>query len=157
MLSVYESPCAGTRNCSSISYISVLSAYNSYLVTTGDRMPMKNFHCTLAYQLLEQYGTPASLTHGRHLLMQAQLDRLHCLAYMSRHYQKSTATNNPQDGHEPACWQCKVCWETTHCPKRRRMASYKCAECQLPLCIRECFREYHCWPPYTKLWHIKCM
>ncbi|KAK3890092.1 hypothetical protein Pcinc_005937 [Petrolisthes cinctipes] len=66
--------------------MSILNAYNLFLVKSGKHVPLKTFCSGLVYQILERYGTPTSVLHGRALSRPDLPDRLRGQDYAARHH-----------------------------------------------------------------------
>lgn len=79
------------------------------------------------------------------------------------HFPEYLPTKEDNDKVKPL--SCKVCFvgklmsKTSNLPPRRKMCSYRCHTCKIPMCITPCFRIYHEHEDYlsvlTEL-HSKC-
>lgn len=122
--------------------ISMLNAYNAWLVSRSDPTKHKPFFrefvYEVVYQLLAKYGTVTSTQKGRKISTERP-DRIQEAEYMSRHYPKYTETK-PGTSRRYSV-NCKVC--ALKEPTVRTRVSVICNECQVGLCIGDCWRNYH--------------
>lgn len=49
----------------------------------------------------------------------------------------------PMGARENSRKQCVVCANTRTIAKKRAVSRYECVECNVGLCISDCFRDYH--------------
>ncbi|KAK3861575.1 hypothetical protein Pcinc_032487 [Petrolisthes cinctipes] len=122
--------------------ITMLNAYNLWLFK-------KNFDCSkkpklhefvynVADQLLEDFGEPTTNTRN-HLPAKNLPDRI--VDACSRHYPVHTSGKiNNGRRKQTVCYVCK---HTTRRPKKRSLVVVICNECNIGLCIPDCFRDYH--------------
>ncbi|KAK4315671.1 hypothetical protein Pmani_013120 [Petrolisthes manimaculis] len=96
---------------------------------------LREFVYNVAYQLLEDFGEPTTNLKGRR--PNPMPDRI--IDAYSRHYPVNTEIVNgkrkPRD--------CYVCKHTTRRQKKRTRVVIICNECNIGLCIGDCFRDYH--------------
>ena len=112
--------------------LSVINAYILYLQQTNRRCSHEQFRVELAKQILVKYGgqVPSSTSSPGFL---ADIQRL-----TGRHFPSKIPLSR---SGRPAQSQCHVCcWKKG---RRRVTTTYKCEQCQVPLCIVPCFELYH--------------
>ena len=118
--------------------ISILNAYNLWLVKTGKRASLRVFQKKVIEQLLTRYGTVQPITPRRHHRHELP-DRLLTQDYISRHFLECIP---PTPGRKKAQRKCQVCLYTSKRERKRRDVTTWCKECGVPLCL-PCFRDYH--------------
>lgn len=116
--------------------VSILNAYNLYLVKSGNKPRLKNFRLAVIRQMLAKYGTDRSNVRrvGRRSAEQSPM-RL-----SARHFVEALP---PTEKKRSAQRQCYVCANTKRRPKRRKDTHYWCKDCEIPLCIEPCFKTFH--------------
>lgn len=62
------------------------------------------------------------------------------LRLSSRHYPEAVPSTEKKDKPRRACHVCK--WTTVR-EKRRKDTTWMCRECDVPLCLPDCFRNFH--------------
>lgn len=129
----------------------MLNAYNMWLVTRemdpSKKLKLREFVYNVAYQLLEKYGEPTNVSRGRPVMLMP--DRI--VEGISRHYPVHTEKQHTQAEMENENGQkgrrsrlnCYVCSHTSRKPQKRTRVNTMCAECNVGLCLGECFRDYH--------------
>ena len=114
--------------------VSVLNAYILYQQQQVKKCTHEQFQIELARQLLVKYGgqTPASLSSPQSSLLPTS-SRL-----TGRHFPERTPDAN---NGRPTQSQCRVCcWRKG---RKRVTTTYRCKQCQVPLCVVPCFELYH--------------
>ena len=119
--------------------ISMLNAYNIWLATHESsptkKLKLREFVYNVAIQLLERYGQPTRATVGRLPTgfpdrLQGTFDR-HFLIYTDKINGKKIAR------------QCYVCRHTKRRPQKRTRVTVICKECDVGLCVGQCFVDFH--------------
>ena len=125
--------------------ISLLNSYNYYKLNTGKSVTLRKFSRDIVYEILEKYGKINLSRSCRASKLEGAPDRIQEQVYMSRHYLMNlpVTTEGKASKRKSGQKRCKVCNETVCKNKKRKVTSYMCAECQAPLCIGDCFRDYH--------------
>lgn len=119
--------------------ITLLNAYNIWMMKKDmcptKKLKLREFQYAIIYQILEKFGEPTTNKKGhRHAPMP---DRVNGDA--SRHYLVQTDTSNGRRRRV----NCHVCLYTSQRPKKKTRVSVMCKECNVGLCLGECFRIYH--------------
>lgn len=116
----------------------MLNAFNMWLVT-HEATPTKKFKLhrfiyNAAMQLLEKYGelTPTITGHR-------PVDLPYRLQPSNRHYPVHTE----MVGGKRVSRQCYVCKHTSRRPQRRTRITIQCNECNVALCVGDCFHDFH--------------
>ena len=122
-----------------------LTVYNSYMmwkVHKGETMKYEQFQYNLCYRILQKYGTVISGNRGKRYPNPP--DRCLQSDYIMRHHLKDTEKIQRNDGtwrkNQLACFVCK---NRKSIPPKERKVTTKCHECNIPLCLENCFRDYH--------------
>ena len=119
--------------------ITMLNAYNFWLVkremNPSKKLKLREFIHKVAFQLLEEFGQPTNTINSRRHAPQPDriADAFH------RHFAVPTDMLNEQKRR----LDCYVCKNTTRRPSKRMRVTYKCNECNIPLCLYKCFKDYH--------------
>lgn len=120
--------------------VSMLNAYNIWLVRKDiqptKKPKLREFVYSVAYQLREKYGQPTTTLKGRR--PNSLPDRI-MEASVPRHYPVHTQMVN---GHRLRK-ECHVCKHTAKRPQKRTRVNIICNECNVGLCMGDCFRDYH--------------
>lgn len=124
--------------------ISMLNAYNMYLVKTGKRPKLREFSYNVVYQLLEKYGTVAPIARGRRQTVGP--DRLLGKDYITRHHLEYLPYT--LQGGRRSQRRCHVCMNTKKRGRERKMVTTICKACDVPLCVAPCFMEFHTMKEY---------
>lgn len=119
--------------------VSILNTYNILLVRKDiqpTKTKLREFVYNVAYQFLEKYGQPTTTIKGRR--PNSQPDRI-IKSSVFRHYPVHTQMVNGRRLRK----ECHVCKHTTKRPQKRTSVKIICNECNIGLCIGECFLDYH--------------
>ena len=111
--------------------VSILNAYILYQ-QQGNKCTHEQFRIELARQILHKYGgqTPASIS-------QPLLSPSSCRLTGCNFLERTPDANNGR----PTQSQCRVCcWRKG---RKRVTTTYRCKQCQVPLCVVPCFELYH--------------
>ncbi|KAK4329286.1 hypothetical protein Pmani_000320 [Petrolisthes manimaculis] len=97
-------------------------------VKSGKHVPLKTFCSGLVYQILERYGTPTSVLHGRALSRPDLPDRLRGRDYIGRHHlitipPPAIQEEETRKNRTRAQKQCKVCADTERRPRVRKLVN----------------------------------
>ncbi|CAL4159554.1 unnamed protein product, partial [Meganyctiphanes norvegica] len=123
--------------------VTILNCYNIYLVKTGNKkLKLREFQYNLVYQLLEKYGEIQTSEKGKRMTYPPE--RLQAKNFISRHYLDANETVNGRKVQRA----CYVCQNTVREPKKRKMVSTKCVECDIPMCLGSCFKNFHTMKKY---------
>ena len=95
----------------------------------------RDFVYNVAYQLLQEFGQPSKPIRGRPATYQP--DRI--VEGIERHYIVNTEKRNGRRDRVV----CHVCYNTTRGNKKKVRVNTICQECNVGLCIGECFRDFH--------------
>ncbi|KAK4309138.1 hypothetical protein Pmani_000613 [Petrolisthes manimaculis] len=107
--------------------MSVLNSYYLFQVKTGSTKPLLDFSKTVVHQMIEKYY------HGRHHT-NGQIG-VHILRLVERHFVEPLPDKTRR--------RCHVCSHTTSGPRKTQRTTYKCRQCDVPLCVYPCFEAYH--------------
>ncbi|KAK3874024.1 hypothetical protein Pcinc_020998 [Petrolisthes cinctipes] len=121
--------------------ITMLNAYNLWLFKKNfDRSKkpkLQDFVFNVAYQLLQDFGKPSTNTINclptNHL--PDRIADAYTLHFPTHIADLKTGRNKMRD--------CYVCKHTTLRPQKRTRGVIICKECNIGLCIGDCFRDYH--------------
>lgn len=115
--------------------LAVLNSYIIYKIKTGKKPQLGEFRLNLIRQLLQEF-TPErpNTTGGRKSKDPAPL-RL-----SARHFPDVIPSTEKKEKPRRACHVCR--W-TTIGQQRRKDTTWMCRECDVPLCLPECFRTFH--------------
>ncbi|XP_069949534.1 piggyBac transposable element-derived protein 4-like [Cherax quadricarinatus] len=116
--------------------ISMLNAYNIYKLKTNKTPKYGEFCLSVIRQIITKYqgATPAIDQRPRNY--QHTSSRFRPGDHYPIQLPPTTAKKNAQK-------RCYVCTHTTKRPQTRRDTRFMCEECQVPLCIYPCFKEFH--------------
>lgn len=117
--------------------LSVLNSHAVYLCISGKKPTLSEFHIELVRQLIEvnmEPQTQSKKSGGRPSPGEPPL-RL-----TQRHFPSYIP---PTEKKEYPTRQCHVCRHSTRRERARRESRYMCEDCDIPLCVTPCFREYH--------------
>ena len=114
----------------------VLNSYNLYLTATGEKPPLKEFRLNLVRQILEKYGNPDRVPNGGRRSDNSTMP----LRLTARHFPDVLPSTEKK---KYAMKPCFVCNHTKRKVKKRKDTRYQCKECDVPLCLIPCFKEYH--------------
>ena len=118
--------------------VTILNAYNFYLVKTGKKPGLKKFCLSVIRQLISKYGQiqrqrPGGRRYSEEIPAPARiLNNHHYIEFIPPTEKKK----NPQRA-------CHVCAHSTRKPKKRKDTRFMCSECNVSLCINPCFKDYH--------------
>ena len=113
--------------------VAIVNAYILYLLTpcSGRRMTHKEFRVQLAKELLmESSKQVEDQGRGPHPMPNPP-----CYRLTGQHFPAKVGLTPSGQPSQPLC---VVCSE-----KKRKTTTYKCKQCDLPLCIIPCFELYH--------------
>ncbi|UYV68154.1 hypothetical protein LAZ67_5003213 [Cordylochernes scorpioides] len=111
---------------------SLLNAYSSYLVNTGKRPSLAEFHINLIGQIIEKYHEARVQVHrGRPSTSEDRPLRL-----IERHFPSLVP---PTEKKKNPTRYCRVCGAN----KKRKESRYMCKDCDVALCVVPCFETFH--------------
>lgn len=117
-----------------------LAVYNAYIIfklkSTQENLQLPKFRINLIRQLLEEFApTRPSSSGGR-----KSKDQENPLRLTVRHFPNypPPTPNKPKPRRK-----CHVCANTSLQAQKRRETPMWCKDCEVPLCVPECFRVYH--------------
>lgn len=114
--------------------MSLLNSYNMYRIKNNKkRQTLGEFRIELVRQLIEKYGQ--SRGSGRRTSSNHHPKRL-----IDRHFPSLIFY---EEGKTPKQLTCVVCSQSVRKEKKRSKTRYECSDCNVVLCITDCFREYH--------------
>ena len=116
----------------------MLNAYNVFVKRTGQKFSLQLFSRAVISQLLAKYGTTL-VTRPRRQSTEA-LDRLSACNFVSRHFLQYLPLSKSGRTKQR---DCAVCIHTEKRPSKQKRLSFWCPECKVPLCVGDCFRDYH--------------
>ncbi|CAF3360073.1 unnamed protein product [Rotaria sp. Silwood2] len=111
----------------------VFNTYLLYKMKAGERPQSVDFHLQLIHEILQTYHTPKP-TIGRsvHGCKPTRLTGRHFPTLVPQ----TTERKNPQR-------KCFVCANTNRKPRTRTDSRYMCKDCDVGLCVVNCFEEFH--------------
>ncbi|UYV76718.1 hypothetical protein LAZ67_14001866 [Cordylochernes scorpioides] len=110
---------------------SLLNAYSLYLVNTGKRPSLAEFHINLIGQIIEKYHEARVQVHrGRPSTSEDRPLRL-----IERHFPSLVP---PTEKKKNPTRYCRVCGAN----KKRKESRYMCKDCDVALCVVPCFETY---------------
>ncbi|UYV64107.1 hypothetical protein LAZ67_2006590 [Cordylochernes scorpioides] len=111
---------------------SLLNAYSLYLVNTGKRPSLAEFHINLIGQIIEKYHEARVQVHrGRPSTSEDRPLRL-----IERHFPSLVP---PTEKKKNPTRYCRVCGAN----KKRKESRYMCKDCDVALCVVPCFETFH--------------
>ena len=113
----------------------VLNSYSMYKINTGAHTTFATFQLELTRQLIAKYKkTPRGSQGGR----PASGDIPNRL--VDRHFPSLVASKPGRSNRQRVC---HVCAHTQMKSKKRHDSRYECVQCNVGVCIPECFRIFH--------------
>ena len=104
-------------------------------------MPLRDFCHDVVYQILEKYGNPVPTVAGRPIAGgRRQPDGLAARDWVAYHHLVEIQNTG---GGNKGIRNCVVCTQSERKPHKRVRSKWMCKECEVALCISECFMEYH--------------
>ena len=116
-------------------YIIDLSVLNSYILfktMKHQNFQLSKFKLEIIRDLISKYGSKRSHI-GRSL-------SAHPLRLTARHFPSLIPPNESKQTPQRRCY---VCSNTERRAKERRDTRYQCTECDVGLCITDCFKDFH--------------
>lgn len=113
--------------------MSVLNSFNMYRIKNKKRQTLGEFRIELVRQLIEKYGQ--NLGSGRRTSSNHHPKRL-----IDRHFPSLISY---EKGKTPKQLACVVCSQSVRKERKRSKSRYECRDCNVGLCVTDCFREYH--------------
>lgn len=113
----------------------VLNAYNMYKVFSGLNIMFAKFHLELIRQLIAKYKKTQPSSWGGRPASGDIPNRL-----IDRHF-PSLIPSTP--GHSNRQRYCHVCSHTQLRKKKRSDSRFECVECNVGLCVPDCFSVFH--------------
>lgn len=101
-------------------------------------VPLKNFIRNIIRQILSKHGTLTATRPGRR--SGELIDRLAASAFVDRHFLDNVP---PTAGRKKGQRICHVCSHTERTERKRKYVTSWCPECQVGLCVGQCFKIYH--------------
>ena len=117
--------------------ISMLNAYNLYVLKTKKRKQLRKFAFVVIKQLLQLHGKENWRRPGRK--MQSTEDRISPNDWVKQHYLAQLPSAGKRKVGQRAC---HVCYNSEKRVRVRKHVSTWCKTCDVALCY-ECFPEYH--------------
>ena len=120
-------------------YLLDMAVVNSYVLYTlkhpdkKRRLTHEQFRVQLAIDLLSAAGQRALPSHGPRRLSSQPDARL-----TERHFVTTLGRN---EAGRPIQQDCSICSRKKG--RGRKMTTYKCRECNLPMCVVPCFEHHH--------------
>lgn len=115
-----------------------MTVYNDiiYKTKTGKTMQLSQFRLQVIRQLLEEFTPVRSSPNGG----RKSKDQESPLRLTARHFPDMIPATENKAKLRRACFVCK---HTTVQPQTRQDTHWWCKECEVPLCLPQCFRVYH--------------
>ena len=116
--------------------MALLNSYYMFLVKTGKKPPFLDFSKSVIRQLLMKCSKPKHTSRpGRKPSAVSNPRRL-----IERHFPSPVPTSHTGT---KARRRCHVCAHTVRHDRKRQTTRWMCSECDVGLCLPECFRVYH--------------
>ncbi|KAJ8927974.1 hypothetical protein NQ314_019500 [Rhamnusium bicolor] len=112
--------------------LSILNAHVIYKMKTGENIPLLQFQIKLIKEIVEKYQKFKPRASSSKNIGQDAPMRL-----VARHFPSHVEKNEKKN--KLMAKRCVVCRKH----KIRKETTYKCAQCNVPLCIFKCFEKYH--------------
>ncbi|UYV79603.1 hypothetical protein LAZ67_17003232 [Cordylochernes scorpioides] len=111
---------------------SLLNAYSLYLVNTGKRPSLAEFHINLIGQIIEKYHEARVQVHRGRPSTSEDIP----LRLIERHFPSLVP---PTEKKKNPTRYCHVCGAN----KKRKESRYMCKDCDVALCVVPCFETFH--------------
>ncbi|KAJ8928125.1 hypothetical protein NQ314_019351 [Rhamnusium bicolor] len=117
--------------------LSILNAHVIYKMKTGENIPLLQFQIKLIKEIVEKYQKFRPRASNSKNIGQDAPMRL-----VARHFPSHVEKNEKKN--KLMAKRCVVCRKH----KIRKETTYKCTQCNVPLCILKCFEKYHTQKKY---------
>lgn len=113
----------------------LLNAYSMWKVYTGEQIPLAKFQLELIRQMIEKYKKKNSNSRGGRPSSGDVPNRL-----IDRHFPSLVPGSSGRRNRQRVCY---VCAHTQRKATKRVDSRYQCEDCNVGLCIPDCFRIFH--------------
>jgi hypothetical protein len=113
--------------------LTIYNAYVLYKLKNNVNLRLTTFQLELIREIIGKSGSQVRSSIGRP--PSESLFRL-----TARHFPSRIASTATQENPRRKCY---VCANTVRRPKARKDTSYECIECDVGLCLIDCFKDYH--------------
>ncbi len=113
--------------------LTIYNAYVLYKLKKNINLRLATYQLEVIRQIIEKYGSQVRSSIG-----QPPSDSP--LRPTARHFPSRIPSTVTQANPRRKCY---VCANTVRRAKSRRDTSYECIECELGLCLTNCFEDYH--------------
>ncbi|CAF1401911.1 unnamed protein product [Adineta ricciae] len=114
--------------------MALLNGYIIYKQKTGKRLTFLDYRLEVTREIVQKFGSLKKKGRGRPSLTSEPL-RL-----TGRHFPSRI---EPNGNNHIRRRKCIVCSRTNLAPKKRTDTLYECVDCDVGLCIDDCFKKYH--------------
>jgi hypothetical protein len=118
---------------SSLVFLAIYNAYVLYKLEKDVNLRLATYQLELIREIIGKYGSQVRSSIGRPP-SESPL-RLTARHFPSRILSTATQTNPRR--------KCYACANTVNRAKARRDTSYECIQCDVGLCLIDCFEDYH--------------
>ena len=113
--------------------LTIYNAYVLYKLKKNINLRLAEYQLELIREIIGKYGSQVQTSIGRPRSE-------HPLRLTARHFPSRIASTVTQAKRKRKCY---VCAHTVRREKSRRDTLYECIECDVGLCVTDCFKDYH--------------
>lgn len=114
----------------------LLNSYILFSTIKGKKTGLADFQLKVIRQIFEKYQVPTASRAQQPVDNPLRLSAKAIAKHMPDIIPPTNKRENP-------CRVCHLCANTKKKPKTKKYSRYMCSECNVPLCVYPCFRQYH--------------